>query len=506
MRPTLPAAFIAVLLPLFAGAQAPANDDRSDATEIFARRGLARFERVSTVAASPSVALPCTATANDDDVFFSFAAAGPGLRLEYRNLNATNAEAGVGYAVYEEATGELLGCSYRIARGPAGAGFVDLSRALTVGETYVLALFTSAPGGGVFDFRLTEHDFPRITPNPGDNCLTVTVDVDGSGGRIDALAPDGTLLLSLGNEEALGRTTVSLRGHSGGRPRAGAEGLIYDRNVTVTPSRTPTGPVAVDFYVTTAEFLRLGREAGTGEDFASYKVVKTPATNCSPSYGGGGEAFPLSRAFDYPGGYRFSLEVTDFSEFFLLPSAVPAPVDLISFAAREEPGGNVVEWRVANEVDLGAYVLERAGSPEEGAAWSTVAEVTPRGTAAGASADYAATDSSPLPTSYYRLRQVDLDGAEAVSRTVVVERAAGSEALALYPNPTTGGGAVTVTLPAALADATVSVHDATGREVLRERVAGRQTLTLPMGGLSAGLYSVDVQTAAGVHTERLVVQ
>ena len=506
-QPLLLTAFAALplLTPAAAVAQAPVNDAPAGAIDILARRGLATFQRVNTAAATQTATLPCAAVANDDDVFFSFEAAGPGLRLEYRDLTAATAGAGVGYAVFDAATGELLGCDYELAAGPRGAGFVDLSRALTVGQSYTLALFTSAPGGGVFDFRLTAHDFPRIAPNPGDDCLSVTVDVDGSGGRVQALAPDGTLLLSLGNGEALGATTVTLRGHRGERPRESGSGLVYDRNVTVTPSTAPTQPVAVDFYVTTAEFLHLAREAGTGPGFASYKVIKTPGTSCSPTYGGGGEAFPLATAFDYPGGYRLAIEVTDFSEFFLVPAVVPFPVELLSFEARAETDGNVVEWRAANEVDLGAYVLERAGQPGEAASWTTVAEVRPRGTDGGA-VDYAATDRDPLPTSYYRLRQVDLDGTEALSPTVVVERGELDGALALFPNPSPSGTAVTLTLPHAYAEATVSVRDATGRELRSEAVAGRRTLSLPVGGLSAGLYSVEVQTANGARTERLVVQ
>ena len=165
MRPTLLTAALAALPCLLATAQAPSNDTPAEATDILARRGMARFQRVNTVAATPTATLPCTAAANDDDVFFSFLAAGPGLRLEYRNLNTTTAGAGIGYAVFA-ASGELLGCDYELARGTAGAGFVDLSRPLTIGQLYTIALFTSAPGGGIFDFRLTEHDFPRITTQP----------------------------------------------------------------------------------------------------------------------------------------------------------------------------------------------------------------------------------------------------------------------------------------------------------------------------------------------------
>ena len=511
MRPTLLAGLLAAFAPFSAAAQAPANDGFSGAEDVLARRGLARFERVSTVGATRSATLPCTAGANDDDVFFTFAAAGPGLRLEYRDLDATTADAGVGYAVYDLDTDELLGCSYRIASGRAGAAFVDLSRALTLGHTYAIALFTSAPGGGVFDFRLTEHDFPRIASNPGDDCVSVTVDVDGSGGRVEALAPDGTLLLSLGNDEALGRTTVTLRGHRGEAPRTSPSGLIYDRNVAVVPSRAPTEPVRVDFYVTTAEFLRLAGASERGTAFAAYNLVSVPGSTCSPGYGGGGSALALTRAFDYPGGYRIAAELTTLGELFVVPSAAPLPVELLSFSARAVGDENVVEWRVANEVDLAAYVLERSGEPDAGdpdaaATWETVAEVIPRGADADAAIDYATTDGDPLRTSYYRLRQVDVDGSEATSPTVVVERGGAAEALALYPNPSSPGTAVTLSLPAELATASVIVRDATGREVLRRRVGGRRTLTLATGALSAGLYHVDVQTDTEVHTERLVVQ
>lgn len=489
-----------------AHAQAPANDEPAAAAEILIRRSTARFRHVTTVAATKSLALPCTAGVNDDDVFFAFAASGPGLQLEYRDLVSADVGAGIGYAVLDAATDEVLACDYRLATGPAGGGFVDLDADLTVGRDYVLALFTGAPGGGSFRFRLTAHELPLIAENPGGDCVTATVDLDGSGGRVDALAPDGSVLASLGNEEALGRTTVTVRGHRGASPREGSGFLVYDRNVTVTPSKAPAGPVAVDFYVTAPEMLRLARAADAGRGFGEYAVMKSPATACSPSYVGGGGAVPVRRVFDYPGGYRLALEVTDFAELFLRADATILPVELIAFEAAAAGDVNRVSWRVSDEIDLARYVLERSGRAGEPDSWHPIAEVTPRGGAEGEVLDYVYEDAAPLPTGYYRLRQVDTDGSEAVSAAVVVERGDLDGAIALFPNPAQASGVVTVEVPPRFADATVSLRDVTGREIGRFAVDGRRALILPTATLAAGTYAVEIATAEAAVVRRLIVR
>ena len=94
-------------------------------------------------------------------------------------------------------------------------------------------------------------------------------------------------------------------------------------------------------------------------------------------------------------------------------------------------------------------------------------------------------------------------------RVLATAPAALAKLASLYPNP--AHGTATLLLPVALrgtAATAVAVVDNLGRTVLtRTLPAGpAETLELPLGGLAAGVYSVQARTAAGLVAKRLVVQ
>ncbi|SMB95931.1 glucose sorbosone dehydrogenase [Hymenobacter roseosalivarius DSM 11622] len=84
--------------------------------------------------------------------------------------------------------------------------------------------------------------------------------------------------------------------------------------------------------------------------------------------------------------------------------------------------------------------------------------------------------------------------------------AANNAALAIWPNP--ARQTVAVRLPAAPASATTAtIHDALGRVVRTAEFAPRQTeVSLNLMGLRAGVYVVQVRSAAGQYARRLVVE
>ncbi|MBJ6108116.1 DUF4394 domain-containing protein [Hymenobacter sp. BT523] len=95
------------------------------------------------------------------------------------------------------------------------------------------------------------------------------------------------------------------------------------------------------------------------------------------------------------------------------------------------------------------------------------------------------------------------------ARVLATAPAALAQLASVYPNP--AHGAATLLLPVALrgTQATpVSVVDNLGRTVLTRTLAPgtAETLELPVGGLAAGVYSVQARTAAGLVVKRLVVE
>ena len=94
-------------------------------------------------------------------------------------------------------------------------------------------------------------------------------------------------------------------------------------------------------------------------------------------------------------------------------------------------------------------------------------------------------------------------------RVLASAPAALAQLASVYPNP--AHGIATLLLPMALRGnqtVAVSVVDNLGRVVMvRTLAAGTgETLSLPLGTLAPGVYSVQARTAVGLVAKRLVVQ
>ena len=167
------------------------------------------------------------------------------------------------------------------------------------------------------------------------------------------------------------------------------------------------------------------------------------------------------------------------------------PIELTSFKAEVVQDVVQLEWVTATEENNDVFVVERSADGEE---FHPIGEVDGAGTS-HQDTHYAFVDRSPLQaTSYYRLKQVDLDGASGYSDVRSVFLRNGLGPLLLVPNP--GNELMRVLLPDNAAGAWVRVIDATGRVVLGSWAIGDQ-LVLNTSALPRGLYSVLATTREG---------
>ncbi|GAB3858905.1 T9SS type A sorting domain-containing protein [Hymenobacter terrigena] len=169
----------------------------------------------------------------------------------------------------------------------------------------------------------------------------------------------------------------------------------------------------------------------------------------------------------------------------------PLPVELTSFAAEAVKGTVQLRWSTATERNSAKFVVERSATGE---AFSAVREVAAHGNSATAT-EYIATDAAPLGgLSYYRLRQVDLDGSAEYSPVVTVSRKAGYEPISVYPNPATDRLTLDLTTVAAV-PCEVRLLSLTGQLLRHETLAGGQLQDVSLAGIPAGLYVLKVGSA-----------
>ena len=106
---------------------------------------------------------------------------------------------------------------------------------------------------------------------------------------------------------------------------------------------------------------------------------------------------------------------------FTVSLGLVLPVELLNFKATPSVKGNLLTWTTANETNNKGFYIEHSPQPPKGASekWETLGFVAAKGKAA----KYDFLDAAPplgAGGSYYRLRQIDNDGTETLSKVVSI--------------------------------------------------------------------------------------
>ncbi len=179
------------------------------------------------------------------------------------------------------------------------------------------------------------------------------------------------------------------------------------------------------------------------------------------------------------------------------------PVELTSFEGTGKNQQVELSWTTASELNNDFFEVQRS---TDGRSFEVLGKVQGAGTYTG-TLDYAFTDRTPKAgVNYYRLRQVDYDGAFEYSKVIAIEVIEKSGELGLFPNPATE--TVEVRLPVSWLDgqAEVRIRDMTGKVVRHlpmQSIEGPQSFSL--GGLMAGYYTVEAFNGTELLSTRLLV-
>ncbi len=188
-------------------------------------------------------------------------------------------------------------------------------------------------------------------------------------------------------------------------------------------------------------------------------------------------------------GYEFNNDQLAGAENYRVPSnqpQVPLPVELLAFTAQRHGKQVDLNWATASEKNSRSFDVERSA---DGQQFTAILSKAGQGTTSSRT-NYTAADRQPLPgLSYYRLKQIDLDGTFAYSPVVSVQ-SDGAVEIGIYPNPT--AGKLTISLPEALAASAprVRISDLMGRVV--KELSLPATGEVDLSALPAGTYLVNV--------------
>ena len=174
----------------------------------------------------------------------------------------------------------------------------------------------------------------------------------------------------------------------------------------------------------------------------------------------------------------------------------PLPVTLISFTGVITNCSAVLSWKTATELNSKSFAIERSA---DGISFTRAGSVASLNRANGAS--YAYTDKNVASgINYYRLKTIDIDGATAISSTIILHSNC-SGSITVWPNPVKD----VVNVAGLTGSNTILVLDATGKKMASSTTA-TTTTTINMGGFAGGNYTIQVINSNGSITNVKVIK
>lgn len=175
-----------------------------------------------------------------------------------------------------------------------------------------------------------------------------------------------------------------------------------------------------------------------------------------------------------------------------LTGAAVIPVELTKFDGKAKATANVLTWETATERNASHFLVERSADGEKD--FKAIGTVKAFGTT-NAIQNYTFIDQQPLSNGYYRLKTVDFDGKDGVSKTISIERK--SQKLVLNKVfPTPASDIVTIQFDAPSSETVkLTITDFLGRVVEQKTIdntEGSNLLPVNVAQLPVGAYFIQL--------------
>jgi Secretion system C-terminal sorting domain len=187
-----------------------------------------------------------------------------------------------------------------------------------------------------------------------------------------------------------------------------------------------------------------------------------------------------------------------FSPFIVASPGAVLSVELTNLKATPLSKINVLTWETASEISNKGFDVERQNA---NGTWASLGFVN----GVGKASTYTFEDKDPLSISYYRLRQIDFDGKETLSKIVSVSQNTKGR-ISISPNPTSDKVNIQLNQNDVLNQTTTLVlSDMTGRQVLTQTTTAG-AFQLDLSNLAKGMYVVTLQSNNAIYQEKIIRQ
>ena len=181
------------------------------------------------------------------------------------------------------------------------------------------------------------------------------------------------------------------------------------------------------------------------------------------------------------------------------------PVELTSFTASVVGNGVQLQWATASESNNRGFEIQRGTTNRE---FQTVGFVKGNGTTSDKQSYSFVDNSEFMGTVYYRLKQMDFNGAYEYSKVVEVTKAISYDLAQNYPNPFNPSTTISYSVPQS-AYVTLKIYNILGSEVatLVNGVveAGVHKVNFNAVNLNSGVYFYTIKSGNFTETKKLML-
>jgi hypothetical protein len=284
---------------------------------------------------------------------------------------------------------------------------------------------------------------------------------------------------------------------------------LMDKTFHVIPTtNNSSGSYNITLYYTQAEVQ--GWQTATGQTLSTIQLVKVPGqissvTPSSPNAAGTPTiATPTISALGTNTGLTYNF-TNGFSGFGAgVPSLSTLPITLLDFTGRLDNDNAVLSWSTSFEQNSAGFEIDRS---YDGQHFSRIGYVPAAGNS-NSEKDYTFTDPSLVADSnYYQLKETTLDGRATYSKVILVRSTHATPGFTAVPNPfSTSLEIVFGHVPTG--PVVIRVLDIAGRQLWRQSAVQGEgvalLLGLPATSLAAGIYLLEVRSASGTETQRVI--
>jgi hypothetical protein len=177
----------------------------------------------------------------------------------------------------------------------------------------------------------------------------------------------------------------------------------------------------------------------------------------------------------------------------------PLPITLISFTAVLFEEGVKLSWSTAAEINNEFFTIQKS---KDESGWEDVLQVPGNGTTSNTQF-YSAFDQQPLSgTSYYRLKQTDIDGKESYSPIVSIKRTVEISNMSVYPNPASSQIVIRFR---SFGNYQVVIDGISGQPVQNAIAFTGSEMTMDVSPFKTGIYFVHILHEGHSETQKIMI-